>query len=148
MKRRGFLKLLGAAPIAIAAPKILAAAEPVVARYTHQTVAMGFALTEEVWFDQAAFVPRSSGLLTRAAFAEELRIGLNEIFTREYESRDEWKRIFDDRPTGEELRQAYICEPSTPTHKMSLRYDFCRECRKSAMQICEEGTDFCYGRDR
>jgi hypothetical protein len=145
VKRRGFLKLLGAAPIAIAAPKILVAAEPVIARYTHQTIAMGFALTPEI----IAPAPRlaMSGMLTRAAFAEQLREGLNEIFTREY-AKPEWTEIFNDRPTGEELRQAYICEPSTPTHKMSLRYDFCRECRKSAMQICEEGTDFCYGRER
>lgn len=148
MNRRGFLKAAVAAPIAVAVPKILLPAEPVIARYTHQTVAAGFALTEEVWFDQAAFVPRN-GILTRAAFLEELRQGLNEVFSREYAvAKDEWKDVFNDRPTGEELRQAYICEPSTPTHKMSIRYDFCRECRKSAIQICEDGHDFCYGRER
>jgi hypothetical protein len=151
MKRRGFLKLLGAAPIAAVAPKILAADAPYVARYVHKTVAAGFAITDEVWYDNVAFAPRKSGILTRAAFAEQLRDGLNEIFTREYsrgEVSDEWREMFENRPTGEEWKKQYECMPEMPKHEMRLRSEHCRNCGMSLEEIVERGEDYCYGRER
>lgn len=96
MQRRGFLKLLGSIPIVAVAPKVLASiAEPVLARYTHQTISMGFALTEEM----ALAPPRlaMSGMLCRAEFARQLAAGLNEVFSREYDKAalsNEWQQCF------------------------------------------------------
>lgn len=132
MKRRGFLQLLGAAPVAIAAPKILAAAEPYVARYTHKTVAIGFGLApvkaEGALIDYAA---GRNGILTRAAFAEEIRQGLNEVFSREYDQigNEEWKRQFE-------------CHPVTfDHHVMERERDFCERCGLSMEEIVDNNEE-------
>jgi hypothetical protein len=145
VKRRGFLKLAIAAPVAVAAPKILLPAEPYVARYTYQTFATGFVI------DDPLYVAPRTGILTRAAFAEQLREGLDEIFTREYsrgEVSDEWRQMFEDRPTGEEWKKQYECMPEMPKHEMRLRSEHCRNCGMSLEEIVERGEDYCYGRER
>lgn len=94
MNRRGFLKVVTAAPIALAVPKILVAAEPYVARYVHKTVALGFAITEDAVIADTYV---GSGMLSRAAFRAQLAAGLNEVFSREYDKavlNGEWKDVF------------------------------------------------------
>jgi hypothetical protein len=142
MKRRGFLKMAVAAPIAVAAPKILVAAEPYVAKYVHQTVVLGYSIMpDEVWVDEAAFVPGRSGILMRAEFARQLEEGLRKVFDEEYvkhlesSSSEEWKKL-------------YECQPEIPKHVMRTRSEFCRECGMSLEEIVNRGEDYCYGRER
>lgn len=97
MNRRGFLKIAAAAPVLVVAPKFFTAGVPVLARYTHQTVALGFGLAPVKAEGAAIAYDGVGGMLSRAAFRAQLAAGLNEVFSREYDKaalNGEWKEVF------------------------------------------------------
>lgn len=105
MNRRGFLGLLAATPVAaVLAPDLVELLTPTraiflpprggwlpsVQRYTYQTHALGFAITEEVAEDTAY-----SGILTSAAFRAQVAKSLNQVFSEQYSKHSaDWEEIF------------------------------------------------------
>lgn len=95
MKRRGFLKLIAAAPVAaLPLPAIAERAPEIIARYTHRTVALGFAIDDGVALNSVSHLEH---LGAHNAFAAALRPGLEKIFDDAYaEHSQEWADAFDD----------------------------------------------------
>lgn len=64
-------------------------------RYTYQTYALGFAITQDPLEDGGY---RMSGLMTAAQYRKEIAARLNEVFSPRYSSSDpEWVKVFGPR---------------------------------------------------